>query len=57
MNGLISDTAKVSQELAMVHKIDAEHLWKGECPHGVADVLKQLVVEEDGEGGGACGIA
>lgn len=55
-NRLVGASGELTEELAMVEKVDSEHLRDGENPHCVRDVLEDFIVEEGGECGGSFGV-
>ena len=57
LNGLVSESGKISQEFSVVHKVTTKHFWDRKCPKAMADIFEELVLEESGKCGGAFCIA
>ena len=54
---LVSATRELAQKLAVMEKVDSQHLWDRKNPHGMRNVLEQFIGEKRGESGGSFGVA
>jgi hypothetical protein len=53
---LVSATGELTEKLAVMEKVDSQHLWDRKNPHGVRNVFEDFVVQERRKCGGALGV-
>jgi hypothetical protein len=57
VDGFVSGSGELGEELAPEQKVAAEHFGNGKAPNRMADVFQKLLLKKSGEGRGSFGMA